>query len=399
MDSTPLPAAQASANPDIAFLSASTLAANGRLEEAEALLSPDGRLPSAPQALDLLARIAIHSGDLKQARKLWEAALQAEPSYEPARRALQSLQTPWFALAVIKRIAFLLSASLAACLALIGVVTLLQPTPTTPPSPSAPVAHRPHPAIPALAATPQPKPPDPTPATPTNDSAQALKSLEQSFVSRSDQLATQIRSIEKTQAQLSQGQGRIAQQLDTLAASHQKLSTQQTTSQQAIEQTRRDLLTLAEAYANDHRPVTNLLTDAQSPPPLALDVRGTTIHPYGAGWEIRFDEPLFDRDAHFKLGSKALITSVAKALARAQEKITIHVVAFADNEPATWPWSKPLSDSALGRIRAERIKGVIDHLALIPPGALSATNGSPSDLPYPSEGRRNRTAVLRISRP
>jgi hypothetical protein len=224
--------------------------------------------------------------------------------------------------------------------------------------------------------------------------------LEQSFLSHSDQLAAQIRAIEESQAQILQGQERIVQQVDTLAASHQTLSTQQTASQQAIEQTRRDLLTLAEAHANDHRPATtatNSPTQAPSLPPLALQVRGATLKPYAAGWEVRFDEPLFDRDAHFKFGSKALITSVAKALVRTQEKLAIRIIAFADSEPGTWPWSKPPTDTALGQIRAERVKSVIDHLALIPPGALSATNGSPSDLPYPGEGRRNRTAMLRIS--
>jgi len=400
MDSTSVPAAQEPVdNPDLAFLSAFSLAANGRLEEARALLSSEGHLPSAPQELDLLARIAVHSGDLKQARSLWEAALHAEPSYEPAQRALQSLRTPWFALAATKRVALLLFASAAVCLALIGLVTLLQPAPATPPNPFPTAARRVHPASPAIAAATKPKLPDPNPATPTNDSAQALKSLEQILASRSDQLAAQTKAIEETQAQLSRGQENIAQQLATLATSHQALSTQQALSQQLVEQTRRDLLSLAEAYANDRRPVTDPGTATPSPPPLVLEVRGATLHPCAAGWEVRFDEPLFDRGSNFKVGSKALITSVAKALVRTQEKLTIRIVAFADSEPAIWPWSKPLSDAALGQIRADRVKSVIDDLALIPPGALNATNGRHLDLPYPGDRLRNRTAVLRISRP
>src|SRR4051794_20675022 len=100
MDSKPTAQSEdSSAKTDLGFLSASALAASGMFEEAQALLCPDGQLPSTPQALDLLARIVAQSGDFARARKLWEAALQGNPSYEPAKKALDSLGTPWFALA------------------------------------------------------------------------------------------------------------------------------------------------------------------------------------------------------------------------------------------------------------------------------------------------------------
>src|SRR5512138_1808512 len=102
-----IPPDDSSLNADLQFLSASALAANGRLQEARTLLCQDGQLPSSPQALDLLARIAVQSDDLVQAHTLWQAALQANPAYEPARQALDSLSSPWFALAAAKRIALL----------------------------------------------------------------------------------------------------------------------------------------------------------------------------------------------------------------------------------------------------------------------------------------------------
>src|SRR5437762_1974429 len=117
-------AEEASANADLAFLSASRLAASGKLEEAQALLCQEGQHPSTPQALDLLARIAVQSGDFARARKLWQVALQGNPSYEPAKKALDSLGTPWFALAATKRIAFLAFVTAAGCLAFVGLLSL-----------------------------------------------------------------------------------------------------------------------------------------------------------------------------------------------------------------------------------------------------------------------------------
>jgi hypothetical protein len=244
----------------------------------------------------------------------------------------------------------------------------------------------------------QPKPPEQSPSVTTNDSVEALSSFKDSLELRAAQLNAQVQTLQKSQAQLLEGQEKLAQQLTGLAASNQALSTQQNISHELAERTRHDLRTLAEAYANDPRPVTNSIAAPAPLPPLPFSVNGVTIHPHTSGWEIRFDAPLFDRDDHFKIGSKALIVSVAKALVRTQERINIRAVGFADSEPPTWPWSKPTTDATLGQIRADRVKTVLDRLSLIPSSALSATNAPSTDLPHPGESRRNRTVVLQVSR-
>jgi len=58
---------------------ATELAQSQRFSEAEAILCPHGELPGGACELDLLARIAFHRCKLRQARRLWEAALQKDP--------------------------------------------------------------------------------------------------------------------------------------------------------------------------------------------------------------------------------------------------------------------------------------------------------------------------------
>ncbi|GEM_PF-2063256 len=421
----PPPEDQAS-KADLAYLSASALVAGGRLEEAEALLAPDGKLPSSPAALDLLARIAVHSGDLQQARKLWEAAIHADASYEPAQQALHALGTPWFAIAVAKRVGLLLLAALVACFAIVGALALLHPAPPTGPAANTRTAK----TVPAdpkpAAAAPQHMPAEAAPSAPTPTPADVLKSVKQTLESQTAQLASQIQTLQSTQALLLDGQAKLAQrladavasnqallakqqassdllqaklqegqdnvrqQLTPLTASSQALSTQQTASFELIQQTRHDLATLAATYARDHQPATN-------PPPIPLRVNGTSVRSQGGGWEIRFDAPLFDRDTHFKPGSKRLLDSVAKALVQTQDRLKVQVVGLASQEPPVWPWSKPQSDGQLGLSRALRVNLHIQRLGIFPPDTLTAVAGSAADLPFPPQSRENRTVVLRVS--
>ena len=386
---------EVSANTDLAFLSASALAASGKLEEARAMLCQGGQLPSTPQVLDLLARIAIQSGDFVQARNLWQTALKENPSYEPAQKALASLGTPWFALAATKRIAFLALVSIAGCLAFVGLLTLFHLVPS--PTPRSTAANR-LPSAPEHTATlAQPKPLEPSASVATNDSAEVLRQLKESQELRAEQLNKQIQALQKSQTQFLECQEKMAQQVVGLTTSSQTLSTQQKTSLELAEQTRRELRSLAEAHANDRRPVMNSIAAPAPSPSLNLSVDGISVQPHDGGWEIRFDAAVFDRDDHLKIGSKALIESLAKALVRSQEKLNIQVVGFADNEPPTWPWSKPMSDAHLGQLRADRVTQVLARLLLFPANALSATNGTSGQLLQSGDSRRNRTVVLRIS--
>lgn len=391
---------EASATADLSFLSASSLVASGSLEEAEALLCQNGQPPTSPRALDLLARIAVQSGDIARGRVLWQAALQADPSFGPAREAIRTLNTPWYALAVTKRVVALAFISMAACLALIGSVILfhMAATPVAPIQTPVPKRIVSKPKTSPAAAQPEPKPQEPAAAINERASVDAIKLLEQKLALRDASLSEQIQGLQKTQTDLLSQQAKMGQQVAALITSNQALANQQSTLLKSADQSRRELRTLAEAYANDRRPVTNSVPAPAPLPPLKLSVSGIAVEPHSGSWIIRFDSALFDRDDHLKMGSESLIESVAKGLVSTQEKINVQVIGFADNDPPTWPWSTPVADEKLAQLRADRVKTILAGLSLFPSNALSAKNGPSTELPHPGDNRRNRTVVLLISR-
>jgi hypothetical protein len=71
------------------FARAAELARSRRYLEATVVLSPNGRLPTEPGELDLLARIAAQQKKFDQAGRLWEAALLRSPDNEAYKRAIQ----------------------------------------------------------------------------------------------------------------------------------------------------------------------------------------------------------------------------------------------------------------------------------------------------------------------
>ena len=101
---------------------ATELAQLRKFVEAEGVLSPNGELPDNPRELDLLARIAVHRGELPQARRLWQAILQKDPTHEPAKAALQQLGSPWLMFSFDTRTAFLVGIATLICLSMVGLV-------------------------------------------------------------------------------------------------------------------------------------------------------------------------------------------------------------------------------------------------------------------------------------
>jgi cytochrome c-type biogenesis protein CcmH/NrfG len=57
--------------------------------EAEGLLSPNGRTPSDPKELELLARIAAQQRQFNRAHRLWDEALLLSPNNSDYQRAIQ----------------------------------------------------------------------------------------------------------------------------------------------------------------------------------------------------------------------------------------------------------------------------------------------------------------------
>jgi outer membrane protein OmpA-like peptidoglycan-associated protein len=110
--------------PDLDFLTAWNLVAGGNFDEAELLLQKNGELPSSLAALDLLARIAVQKGHFKEAEQLWKAVLEKDPNHEAAKAAMERLDSPWIAVALIKRLAFLASIAIVLILSIVGLFAL-----------------------------------------------------------------------------------------------------------------------------------------------------------------------------------------------------------------------------------------------------------------------------------
>lgn len=381
---------------DVAFIAAVSLAGAGRLEDAQSILCADGQLPSSPQGLDLLARIALQAGDVEEARKYWQAALQTNPAYQPARKAVDSLSSPWFALAAAKRFTVLAMGSITVSLAAVGLLALFRPLPQATEQPQSVVRSRPPPLTPRPLPAEPPKLHDSVAAISAKNAAEAVNRLAQSFELRVAQLDKQIQTLQQTQAIFLAGQEKLAQLTSALTASNHILLSQQQASLDLAENTRRELVALSDQYTRDRQPKTNSAPPSATVPPLNLSIDGITLEPVHGTWNLQFNSALFDRDDHLKIGSKLQIESVAKALVRTQARIRIQIVGYADNELPTWPWDAPTSDTQLGQLRAEKIKAILARMALFSPNALSATNGAGGNLPYPGDSRRNRTVVLRI---
>jgi len=71
------------------YAHATELARSKRYLEAEAILSPQGRIPAAPKVLDLLARISAQQGQYDRARQFWSTALEITPGNADYERAIQ----------------------------------------------------------------------------------------------------------------------------------------------------------------------------------------------------------------------------------------------------------------------------------------------------------------------
>jgi hypothetical protein len=71
------------------FARAAELARSRRYPEAQHILSPNGKMPSEPRELDLLARIAAKRKQFDQARRFWEEALRRVPGNDEFKHAIE----------------------------------------------------------------------------------------------------------------------------------------------------------------------------------------------------------------------------------------------------------------------------------------------------------------------
>lgn len=402
---------------EISFARAAELARTGMYLEAQALLSSQGRVPDSPRELDLLARIAAHQERFEDATRFWNAALKRDPDNATYRECLQQLSQiqaggqpsgatrthiMWYGIAVL------------AIVVLIGLFLFTHRTPTAEPGKStattsatgAVTAHPsesqnlPAPPVTPLAQTATKE----TLVTATTESVTALHRVEQTLQQMQETQREQIQSltshltaIQATNSLLLADVHTTQTRLADLTKSVTELNDHQVANHRAMESTRSELAALAAAHAS----ATLTATKAQGLlPDLARfnpGISGVTVTPNKSGCIIRFDSGLFDRDQHFKIGAKARIQSLAKALVQTQAKIKVQVIGIAEDEPPTWPWSRAQTSEELGLQRAQCATAYLLGLGIIPPDKLSAVSGTTAQRPYPTPDRNNRTVLLEVS--
>lgn len=131
---------------ELAYLQANILITEGKIDEAEELLSNLAQFSADPEKLDLLARISVLQGNYQKAKTIWETILQNDPKNELAFMALRRLASPWKTYAVLRRLVFLALLAVAAILCVVGVVTILNiPSSFSSKAPQIPsMVHRPY---------------------------------------------------------------------------------------------------------------------------------------------------------------------------------------------------------------------------------------------------------------
>ena len=413
---------------EVRFARAAELGRTGQYADAEALLSKDGLPPEAPRELALLARIAAQQGHLERARRLWEAALQSDPRNDMYRGCLECLNNlqneaqPGDR----RRIQSIFYAATVFVLVLAGLAFLKffpqlrreRPVSSPPSASSAPVIKE---AKPSSSLQPQPPSaelrPNAAVQNPKTDSvvpASASASLDLSAALAPIQ--TELARLQRTQEQqanastaslqaLATNQTMLLQQLNSAAVrisslsdAIQALTIQQQNGQRLLEETRSNVKGLMDAYATAAQAATNPPASLKRTVPFDPQIKGVTVISESDRWHIRFDSGIFDRDDHFKIGSKTLLDAIAKSLVQTQEKLNVEIIGYAEQEPPTWPWSTPKSDVQLALDRAERVKSYLRHLNIFPPDKLTAISGLADERPFPRPSINNRTVTLRVTR-
>ncbi len=134
-----------------------------------------------------------------------------------------------------------------------------------------------------------------------------------------------------------------------------------------------------------------------SPADFNAGTPGVNITTQSNHWLISFNPGLFDRDAHFKIGARARLEFVAKALVKTQAKFNVRIIGIAEDEPPTWPWSSAHTYEELGLLRARSVLLYFRRLEIFPSEKLSAVSGAASQRPFTAPDNNNRSVVLEIT--
>lgn len=400
------------------YAHAAELARTGSYLEAEALLAPNGRFPDSPRELDLLARIAAHQERFDDAARLWNAALERDPdnaSYKDSLQRLSNIQADAQPEASLRGTILPWSIAVCAVLLLIALFLSTRRAPTAQPGRLAATASKNSAATAGPAGLPNTTNPatDPLAMPPAHaaateslvkaaaESAGALHRLEQTLDQMQQAQRDQIQSLQSQFAAIQATNSLLLADVQTahsrfasLAQSITDLNGNSAATQRAIESTRSEFAALLAAH------ISTTLTPTNPPAGLAdfnPSISGVTVTTTTNGCLIRFDPGLFDRDCHFRIGAKARLESLAKALVQTQARIKVQVIGMAEDEPPTWPWSRAQTPEELGIQRAQRATAYLRRLGIFPPDKLNAAGGVPAQRQFPSPNPNNRTVILQAT--
>ncbi len=385
----------------VRYARAAELARSGNYAEAEGLLSPNGQQPSAAHECDLLARIAVHRGELEKARKLWETALTKDPQNASYRECLAGLKQ---GSAEGRSSHLLIAVAVGAVLIIVLAVLMLRPSHQRESAPglaSGGVKAPSHEAAAQPAAevarppAVQEKAESPAGAEMTSAVSRLEESLERDRQLRqgaANSLNAHLDVLQSNQVVLMQAFTNSTEHIAEITRGLEALSLQQHAEEQILLTTHDEVRKLQLMYVAAARATTNVQTETL----LEASLPGVTVLRNADGWDVRFNTGLFDRDDHFRIGAKARIAAAIKALVQTQQKFRIDVLGFAQQEPATWPWTAPPKDGDLALRRARRVLLAIEAMGVIPPAKLHPAVGKPEEQPFPGQGLDNRTAVLRV---
>ena len=396
---------------------ASELARSGNYPEAEAILLPDTRLPESPRDLDLLARMAAQQARFEDAARYWKAALERAPEnavYKECLQRLSDLQSDdelgasprsmilaWCVAAttILLITAYLIFAHgrpavKSGMAATVGASTTNQATRATESTDAGMhVADTPSKTSSGVAFA------EGLSAS-TAQSVAALRLLEQRFAELQNRnqeqihgLKSQLCEIQATNLILLGQVEKAESRLTQLAESTANVLDSQIATRRAIDSGRTDIASLLSARSYP-------ASGSQNTPPVLAgfnpSIPGVSVATTTNGCLIRFSPALFDRDCHYKMGARARLQSLAKALVQAQARIKVQVIGIADDEPPIWPWSPHNTPESLARRRAECAAAYLLHLGIFSPDKLSAVAATPAHRPFPSGDRRNRTVMIEV---
>ena len=383
------------------FVQATELVRSGKYLEAEAMLSPKGQVPETACELDLLARIYAHQERFEDAARYWQAALKKDSGNSTYKNCLEQLSDiqsgkglPEGEHSTIFRV------GIGACLILliIGLLYWSQRMATTPVKVTL-IEEKPAQATPNTQST-----------TAVSEAAtikdvatenqrveQTLEQIQQTQKDQNQLLVTQIATIQTNQVVLLDAQTAARSQITVLGESIFELKRQQAETQNAIELTRSELETLTTARPSATSTAEIAAARLPNPADFNPGTPGVNITTQSNHWLISFNPGLFDRDEHFKIGARARLTFVAKALVQTQAKFNVRIIGIAEDEPPTWPWSSAKTYEEVGLLRAKSVLLYLRGLEIFPSDKLSAVSGAATQRSFTSPNINNRSVVLEIA--